>query len=116
MPVEMSPEEFDECVNEALDTIPDDLAGLIDNCVVLVEDAPPPGQNLFGVYEGIPLTERGWDYGGVLPDRILIFRDPHLQECSSREELVDEIHVTVVHEIAHHFGIDDERLHQLGYD
>ena len=66
-------------------------------------------------YEGIPLTERGWDYGGVLPDRILIFREPHLQESSTREELVDEIHVTVVHEIAHHFGVDDERLHQLGY-
>ena len=115
MPVEMSPEEFDECVNEALDTIPDELAALIDNCVVLVEDAPPPGEDLFGVYEGIPLTERGWDYGGVLPDRILIFREPHLQESSTREELVDEIHVTVVHEIAHHFGVDDERLHQLGY-
>ena len=115
MAVEVSDEVFDECVNRALDTIPDELVGLIDNCVVLVEDAPPPGEDLFGVYDGIPLTERGFDYSGVLPDRILIFRAPHKQACDSIDELVEEIHITVVHEIAHHFGIDDEELHQLGY-
>lgn len=116
MPVQVSNEEFDACVDAALDSIPDQLVNLIDNCVVLVEDVPPPGEDVFGFYDGIPLTERGWDYGGVLPDRILIFRKPHLEECHSVEELVEEIHITVVHEIAHHFGIDDERLHELGYE
>lgn len=115
VPIRVSNDVFDQCVDEALDSIPDALAALIDNCVVLVEDAPPAGEDLFGVYEGIPLTERGFDYAGVLPDRILIFRDPHLQACGSVEELVAEIHVTVVHEIAHHFGIDDEALDKLGY-
>lgn len=115
MAIEVSDEVFDQCVNDALDSIPDALVTLIDNCVVLVEDAPPPGQTIFGVYHGIPLTERGAHYGGVLPDRILIFREPHKRTCRSIEELTDEIHVTVVHEIAHHFGIDDAALAELGY-
>lgn len=115
MPVQVSDEVFDECVNRALDTIPDALVALIDNCVVLVADEPPAGEDVFGFYDGIPLTERGSDYGGVLPDRILIFREPHLQACADLDELVEEIHVTVVHEIAHHFGIDDDALAELGY-
>lgn len=115
MPISLSDAEFDQCVNEALDTIPDALVGHIDNCVVLVEDDPPPGEELFGLYDGVPLTERGFDYGGVLPDRILIFRNPHKRACDTLDELIDEIHITVVHEIAHHFGIDDEELGDLGY-
>lgn len=116
MPVEMTEAEFDECVDAAIDSIPEELIRLVDNCIVQVEDEPPGGEEVYGWYDGTPLTERGTDYGGVLPDRIVIFRRPHLEDCSTREELVDEIHVTVVHEIAHHFGIDDERLHALGYD
>ncbi len=115
MPVHVSDEDFDACVNQALDAIPDALIALIDNCVVLVEEAPPPGEDLFGFYDGIPLTERGFDYGGVLPDRILIFREPHRLTCETVDDLIDEIHTTVVHEIAHHFGIDDEALGELGY-
>lgn len=115
MAIAVSNEIFDQCVNDALDTIPDALLALIENCVILVEEFPPPGQHLFGVYEGIPLTERGANYAGVLPDRILIFREPHKRTCHSIEELVEEIHVTVVHEIAHHFGIDDDALAVLGY-
>lgn len=115
MAIEVSDEVFDQCVNDALDSIPDALLALIENCVILVETAPPAGEDLFGVYEGIPLTERGFDYAGVLPDRILIFREPHLQACQTIDELVDEIRVTVVHEIAHHFGIDDHALNELGY-
>lgn len=115
MPVQVSDEVFDDCVNLALDSIPEELLKLIDNCVVLVEDEPPPGEDLFGVYEGIPLTERGFGYGGVLPDRIVIYRNPHKQACQTEDELVDEIHITVVHEIAHHFGIDDDALEGLGY-
>lgn len=115
MPVQLSDTEFDRCVDQALAAIPDELASLIDNCVVLVIAEPPDGEELFGLYDGVPLTERGSDYGGVLPDRILIFRGPHLRACGSLSELVDEIHITVVHEIAHHFGIDDAALDALGY-
>lgn len=115
MPIQVSDEVFDECVNRALDSIPDELAGLIDNCVVLVADAPSAGEDVFGFYDGIPLTERGADYGGVLPDRILIFREPHKSVCETEDDLVAEIHTTVVHEIAHHFGIDDAALEELGY-
>lgn len=113
----MSREEFEQCVDDALDSIPEDLIALIDNCVVLVEDeAPDDEPDLLGLYDGIPITERDSSYAGVLPDRIFIYRGNLLEMCSDREELIDEIHITVVHEIAHHFGIDDERLHELGYD
>ena len=115
MAVEMSREEFEELVGEALDLVPDELAGMIANVVVLVEDEPPEGEPLFGLYVGVPLTERGFGYGGVLPDRITIFRGPHLRACESIDELVDQIHITVVHEIAHYFGIEDEALDELGY-
>jgi predicted Zn-dependent protease with MMP-like domain len=114
--IEMAAEEFEQLVGQALDQIPPQLANLIDNCVVLVEDDPPPEEpDLLGLYDGVPLTERGTGYGGVLPDRIFVFRHPTLAICSTVEDVVDEVHITVVHEIAHHFGIDDERLHELGY-
>ena len=112
----IAPEEFEELVADALDGVPPELTELMHNVAVFVEEEPPPEDpDLLGLYEGTPLTERdGW-YSGVLPDRILIFRGPTLRMCSSREEVVDEVRVTVVHEIAHHFGIDDERLHELGW-
>lgn len=114
--IEMSVEEFEARVGEALDQVPDVLFSLIDNCVVLVEDDPPAGQpSLLGLYDGVPLTERDSQYAGVLPDRIYIFRNPMLQMCISAEEVIEEIHITVVHEIAHYFGIGDNRLHELGY-
>ena len=116
--VEMSREEFEDAVRDALDEIPEELAAQMDNVVVLVEDEPPEGEpELLGVYDGVPLTERGEFWAaGALPDRITIFRLPTLQICDSRQEVVDEVAVTVVHEIAHHFGIDDDRLHELGWD
>ncbi len=114
--MEMSREHFEELVGDALDLVPEDLAELMDNVVVLVEDeAPAPDEELLGVYDGTPLTERDSMYAGVMPDRITIFRVPILRMCASDEEVVDEVRITVVHEIAHHFGIDDERLHELGY-
>ena len=116
MPVEMSRDRFEELVGEALDEVPVELLNLMNNVVILVEDAPPDGgDDLLGLYEGHALTERGWDYGGVLPDRITIYRLPTLQICDSETDVVDEVAVTVVHEIAHHFGIDDHRLHELGW-
>jgi predicted Zn-dependent protease with MMP-like domain len=116
--VAMSREEFEDAVSEALDLVPADLAGMMDNVVVLVEDdAPDDDPDLLGLYEGTPLTERdGWWAAGSLPDRITIFRNPTLAVCGTADEVVEEVRVTVVHEIAHHFGIDDERLHELGWD
>ena len=114
--ITMSRERFEELVSDALDRVPPELAELMTNVVVLVEDDPPPDDpDLLGLYDGTPLTERDSTYAGVLPDRILIFRNPTLDMCESEEEVVEEVHITVVHEIAHHFGIDDERLHELGY-
>ena len=114
--VEMTCEEFEELVGEALDRIPAELAGLMDNVAVFVEDEPDPsGPEVLGLYEGLPLTERGEWYAGVLPDRITVYRGPTLRRCGTREDVAAEVEVTVVHEVAHHFGIDDERLHALGY-
>jgi predicted Zn-dependent protease with MMP-like domain len=115
--LDVTPEEFEELVGRALDEIPADLARLMDNVVVLVEDEGPssyPG--LLGLYEGTPLTERGHWYSGVLPDRITLYRKPILAICDSYADVVEEVRVTVVHEVAHHFGIDDDRLHELGWD
>ena len=116
MPIDLDPLAFDAMVERALDGLPDDLARLVDNVVVLVEpDAPADDPDLLGMYDGIALTERTGDYRMVLPDRIFIYRRPLLEMCESKEQLVDEVRITVVHEIAHHFGIDDDRLHELGY-
>jgi predicted Zn-dependent protease with MMP-like domain len=116
MAVEMSSERFEELVADALDEVPAELLDLMDNVVILVVDDPPADQpDLLGVYEGYALTDRGWSYSGVLPDRILIFRNPILGICEDDDDVVDEVAVTVVHEIAHHFGIDDARLHALGW-
>jgi predicted Zn-dependent protease with MMP-like domain len=114
----MTRDEFEDLVGEALDTIPPRLTKLMRNIVIMVEDDPPPqasGGTLLGLYEGVPLTERGDTYAGFLPDRITIFRRPLMAMSRTRDDLVREVRVTVVHEIAHHFGIDDERLHELGW-
>ena len=114
--LEVPVEEFERLVDAALGTIPADLSHAISNLAVFVEDESPPGLPiLFGLYEGIPLTERGQWYAGVQPDRITIYRLPILRYCRTREEVVAQVAKTVVHEIGHHFGITDERLHELGY-
>jgi predicted Zn-dependent protease with MMP-like domain len=114
--IEMTRERFEALVAEALDQVPAELSALIDNVVVLVEDEPPADDpDLLGFYDGTPLTQRDSAYAGVLPDRITIYRNPTLDMCTSEDEVVDEVNITVVHEIAHHFGIDDDRLHELGY-
>jgi predicted Zn-dependent protease with MMP-like domain len=115
MAVEMTRDRFEELVGEALDLLPDELLKLMDNVVVLVEDEPENDRELLGLYEGYALTSRGWDYSGVLPDRITIYRNPTLRICDTDDDVVDEVATTVVHEIAHHFGIDDDRLHDLGW-
>lgn len=115
--VEMSREDFETAVSEGLDQVPAELTRLMDNVVVLVEDdAPADDPGLLGLYEGVPLTERGEFWAaGSLPDRITIYRNPTLAFCESADDVAEEVAVTVVHEIAHHFGIDDDRLHALGW-
>ena len=111
--IDIPVERFEELVAEALDSIPEDLGRHMDNVVVQVVDEPRP--DLFGLYEGIPLTNRG-NYGGlVMPDRISIFRRSILARAASEADVVRQVRVTVVHEIAHHFGISDARLEALGW-
>ena len=113
----MSREDFESAVSDGLDAIPTELAQQMSNVVILVEDDAPPGQPyLLGLYQGTPLTERydGWA-AGSLPDRITIFRRPILAYCRTEAEVVEQVRVTVIHEIGHHFGIDDDRLHELGW-
>jgi predicted Zn-dependent protease with MMP-like domain len=114
--IAMSPQRFDELVEAAFDRLPDELTAMLDNVVLFVEDeAPADDPDLLGLYDGTPLTERDSQYAGVLPDRILVFRNPTLRMCETEEEVVAEVAITVAHEIAHHFGIEDDRLHDLGY-
>jgi predicted Zn-dependent protease with MMP-like domain len=113
----VSRERFESLVADALDRIPPELAALMDNVAVFVEDRPPrEDSRLLGLYEGVPLSSRDSSYGlGTLPDRITIYRLPTLAMCADEAEVVEQVQITVAHEIAHHFGIDDDRLHELGY-
>src|SRR5215469_2894222 len=112
--VEVEPERFEEMVAEALDGLPEELGRLMSNVAVTVEHRPgPPG--LLGLYEGVPLTERTTGYAGVLPDRITIYREAICAYCDTTQEVRDQVRKTVIHEVAHHFGIDDERLSELGW-
>ena len=106
---------FDDHVKAALDTLPPRLAAALDNVVVVIEDEHPDDPDLFGLYEGIPLPERG-DMAGELPDRITIYRLPLEDEFAEPEELEREIRVTVLHELGHYFGLDEDRLGELGYE
>jgi predicted Zn-dependent protease with MMP-like domain len=113
--------DFEQLVDEALEELPAWVTERIDNLMVVVEDRPtaeqdPTGEGLLGLYEGVSLADRGIDYFGVMPDQITVFRSPHLALGLSRDDLRAEIRTTVLHEIAHHLGIDDERLHELGWD
>ncbi len=117
----MSRAAFERVVDEALEDLPRWVVESVDNLHVVVEKAPTPeqdphGEGLLGIYEGVSLADRGMDYYGVMPDRITIFMQPHLELGLNRDQLRDEIRATVVHEIAHHLGIDDRRLEELGWD
>ena len=115
VPVVMTAQRFEELVADALDRLPRRLAAAIDNVVVLVSDRHPEEPDLLGLYEGIALTERDSSYAGSLPDTITIYRGALLEMCEREDEVVEEVAITVIHEIAHHFGIDDDRLHELGW-
>jgi predicted Zn-dependent protease with MMP-like domain len=114
--IEMDAVAFEALVVEELDLLPDDMVEGLDNVVFVVEDRPEDGTlDLLGLYDGLAITDRD-RYGlGELPDRIIVYREPHLAACEDLDELRDEIHTTLVHEIAHFYGIDDDRLHELGW-
>jgi predicted Zn-dependent protease with MMP-like domain len=114
--VVVPPERFEELVGDALDQLPPDLAARMENVAVVVLDRGR-SRRLLGLYEGVPLTARGDSYGigGAMPDRITIYRLPICAMCRSEDEVVDQVRITVVHEVAHHFGIDDDRLAELGW-
>ncbi len=112
--------QFERIVDDALAELPAWVVDRVDNLHIVVEDWPTPdqdptGEGILGIYEGVSLLERGIDYSGYLPDRIVVFMGPHLELDLSKQDLKKEIRTTVLHEIAHHLGIDDDRLHDLGY-
>lgn len=111
----MDPQRFGDLVSDALDLIPPELAAAMDNVVVLVEERHPDDPELLGLYQGVALTERDSDYAGALPDAITIYRAALLEACDCEGDVVEEVAITVIHEIAHHFGIDDDRLDELGW-
>jgi predicted Zn-dependent protease with MMP-like domain len=112
--VVVAPERFEEMVSEALDGLPPKLGRVMRNVAVTVQHEAGP-MNLLGLYEGVPLTERTSNYAGVLPDRITIYHQMICAICSTEAEVVTEVRRVVIHEVGHHFGIDDERLHELGW-
>ena len=112
--IDVDPARFEDMVVTALDSLPEELGQLMSNVAVTVEHAPGP-PNLLGLYQGVPLTNRTSEYSGVLPDRITIYRLAICAICHTEQEVADEVRRTVIHEIAHHFGIDDARLTDLGW-
>lgn len=122
MNLEMRDDEFDELVQAAIDAIPQSAKELMDNVAFFIEDeyTPLPGEpentEILGLYEGVSLTERDFDWAaGALPDQITIYKNPTLRVCETRDDVIREVRITVMHEVAHHFGIDDEKLHDLGW-
>ncbi len=124
LPTQFTPEEFEQLVAQALDNLPEQIRQMLQNVEVVVADWPTPaelrsvglkpGQLLLGLYEGVPLTKRGSHYGMVLPDKITIFQVPIERICRTREQIIKQVQRTVKHELAHHFGISDDRLRELG--
>lgn len=116
MPHNVPEEVFEALVADALDEIPEPLAAAMDNVAIVVEDWPDPGRALLGLYEGVPLTRRSpVDYAGVMPDVITIYRGPLCRRARDERDLAEQVRITVLHEVGHHFGLDDDRLEELGW-
>lgn len=113
--LEVSHEEFESLVADGLDSLHDDMLAELDNVIFLVEDRPHDGSDILGVYEGFSLAERNIYGYGEEPDRIILFRENLLAHCTDLDHLVEEIRVTLVHEVAHFYGITEERIHELGW-
>lgn len=113
--LQVSAEDFETLVSEGLDTLHDDMLAELDNVIFLVEDRPDDGSDILGVYEGFSLAERNVYGYGEEPDRIILFRENLLEHCADMPELVSEIRITLIHEIAHFYGITEARIHELGW-
>lgn len=113
--MDIGEEDFYALVEEALATLPKELLDDLENVAIVVEDEPKDGSETLGVYEGTALTERDSSWFGMLPDRVVLFRGPLSRMCEDEDELFEEIAITLVHEIGHYHGIDEERLHELGW-
>jgi predicted Zn-dependent protease with MMP-like domain len=111
--ISVSPEEFEVLVEKALEDIPEELRSAMENVVVLIDEVSPPGRVL-GLYQGVPLTNRG-NYSAAMPDRITIFKEAICAVCQSTQDVERQVRKTVIHEVGHHFGIDDPRLRELGW-
>jgi predicted Zn-dependent protease with MMP-like domain len=108
-------DRFEELVGEALDQLPAEIIAMLDNVVITVEESSPDGADLLGLYHGIALTERDTQYSFAVPDTVVLYRGPLMRISADEDELAEEIAVTIVHELGHHLGIDDARLHELGW-
>ncbi|MFZ2510357.1 MAG: metallopeptidase family protein [Gordonia sp. (in: high G+C Gram-positive bacteria)] len=115
MPFAMNDKDFEILVGEALDLLPEELMNAMDNVVIMIEPFNPEDRNLLGLYHGVALTQRTTEYAGYLPDTIEIYRDIILSICHTAEEVRQQVAITVLHEIGHHFGIDDQWLHEHGW-
>jgi predicted Zn-dependent protease with MMP-like domain len=113
--IEVSDDDFEDLVDRGLRLIPRQLLDALDNVAIVIEDHNEEDPSILGLYHGVALTERSVEWPTFLPDKISIYKDALCRYCSSHEQLVEEVAVTVVHEIGHHFGIDDDRLHELGW-
>ena len=113
--MDIGEEDFYALVEEALATLPEELLDDLENVAIVVEDEPEDSSETLGVYEGTALTERDSSWFGMLPDRVVLFRGPLSRMCEDEDELFEEIAITLVHEIGHYHGIDEERLHELGW-
>ena len=115
MAIDVSPERFEELVDLGLRRIPRELLDNVNNVAIVTEDYNPESPEILGRYEGIALTERDSEYTGALPDKITIYHHALEDICGTEEELIEQVAITVIHELGHHFGIDDDRLHELGW-
>ncbi|GAB3822554.1 metallopeptidase family protein [Tessaracoccus terricola] len=114
--MDLPEERFDELVDEALGNLPPELLDGLDNVVIVTQDEPEDGSDTLGWYEGTALTDRDTSYGmGQLPDRVVLFRGPLTRMCEDEDDLLDELEITLLHELGHYHGIDEERLHELGW-
>ena len=113
--MDIGEEDFYALVEEALATLPEELLDDLENVAIVVEDEPEDGSEILGVYEGTALTERDSSWFGMLPDRVVLFRGPLSRMCEDEDDLFEEIAITLVHEIGHYHGIDEKRLHELGW-
>lgn len=113
--LQLSADEFEALVSEGLDSLPEDMMAELDNVIFVVEDRPSDGRDVLGVYEGFSLADRGAYGYGEEPDRIILYRENLIEHCHDLAQLTHEIRVTLVHEIAHFYGISEDRIHELGW-